>query len=267
MRRFIKYSLILLGTLVVIAAIGSWAIRKGVSPLVNHEQIGHGKVIVVVDSTSPMSVASYLIKLDNGKLALIDAGMDPQASAIRETLKQNGYSESDVLAIFCTHSHDDHTGGASKFLNAIIYLMAPPPDLENTPSLSAWNKAQQAIPIDPSKPRTLDQKRITRIQDGETLEIGGNSIQAFSIPGHTPDSCAYLTFGVLFLGDSAAGQYNGTIGGPPPFVSVDRKLGQGSLKKLALRLEPSSSKIETLAFGHQGPVKGYAPLLSWAKSN
>ena len=60
MKRFLKFVIISLGTLVILVAIGLWAIRKGVSPLVKFEQIGHGKVIVVVDATSPMSVASYL---------------------------------------------------------------------------------------------------------------------------------------------------------------------------------------------------------------
>ena len=266
MKRFIKYFLIFMVFLLILGVLGLWAARKGISPLVNHEVTGNGKVIVIVDTTSPMPVAAYLLRLSSGKFALIDAGMDSQAKSIRETLRENGSSESEVVAIFCTHSHGDHTGGISKFPNATIYIMAVPESLETTPSLSAWNKAQNAVSSSKEKQTHLDPKIIYRLHDGEIIKIGDDNIQAFSIPGHTPDSCAFLAFGVLFLGDAAAGQFNSKIGGPPPFVSVDRKLGQGSLKKIANRLDSSDFKIETLAFGHQGPIKGFAPLLNWAKS-
>jgi len=83
-----------MAAILILAGVGSWLARKGISPLVNHAVIGNGKIIVVVDSTSPMPVAAYLLRLSNGKFVLIDAGMDPQAKSIRETLKENGSSDS-----------------------------------------------------------------------------------------------------------------------------------------------------------------------------
>jgi glyoxylase-like metal-dependent hydrolase (beta-lactamase superfamily II) len=108
---------------------------------------------------------------------------------------------------------------------------------------------------------------IQYLSDGQTLDFNGDKIEAFALPGHTYDSSAYLVFGILFMGDSASGQYNGRIGSAPPFVSVDRNLNQRELKKLAVRLQYRKSDIEYLAFGHQGPIKGLDPLLLWASSH
>jgi glyoxylase-like metal-dependent hydrolase (beta-lactamase superfamily II) len=105
------------------------------------------------------------------------------------------------------------------------------------------------------------------LHDGETVELGGTRVEAFAVPGHTLESSAYLAKRVLFLGDSAAGQYDGTIGSAPPFVSVDRELNQRELKRLAKRLEARAGEIDILAFGHQGPINGVAPLLEWAAAH
>lgn len=267
MKRLVKYSLVFMATLLLLGSVGLWLVRKGMSPLIHQEVIGNGRVVVAVDRTSPMPVASYLLRLRNGKFALVDAGMDSQANAIRETLKQNGASEADVVAVFCTHSHGDHTGGLSNFPGATIYSMGVPEKPGTDSALSPWNQAQKAVSSSPEKPAPLKVHATRRLADGEITALGEDTIQAFSIPGHTPDSGAFLAFGVLFLGDAAAGQFNGTLGGPPPFVSVDRKEGEASLKKLAHRLDSPAFHIETLAFGHQGPIHGFAALSNWAKAH
>jgi glyoxylase-like metal-dependent hydrolase (beta-lactamase superfamily II) len=108
---------------------------------------------------------------------------------------------------------------------------------------------------------------VTYLDDGATLDCAGDKIEAFGVPGHTYDSGAYLAFGVLFLGDSAAGQYNGTLGSAPPFVSVDQEMNRRELKQLAARLQGRKGEIDYLTFGHQGPIAGLEPLLAWAASH
>lgn len=216
LKRFFKYAFALVAVLFILGAAGAWLALKGISPLVDRQVFGNGKVVV---------------------------------------------------AIFCTHSHDDHMGGTASFPNATIYLMEDSQVDENGPSTSNWNKEQRAVTSSKEKPGAASPNRIQGLRDGQTVSFGADRIQAFSVPGHTRDSAAFLAFGVLFLGDAAAGQYNGEIGGPPPFVSVDRAAGQVSLKNLAKRLASAGLTIQTLAFGHQGPVSGFEPLLRWAESN
>jgi glyoxylase-like metal-dependent hydrolase (beta-lactamase superfamily II) len=267
MKRTLIAASIVLSALVVLGLAGLWAVKKGMSPLVDGVQLHDGKVTVVVDRTSPMPVAAYLLRLNDGNLGLVDATMDPEAKAVCAAIHRMGRSESAVKVIFCTHSHDDHTAGCQRFPNATIYAMKPFSQVKSQSNMSNWNRVQKALPgknQDPAPPKNRD---IQYLSDGQTLDFNGDKIEAFAVPGHTYDSCAYLGFGVLFMGDSAAGQYNGQIGSAPPFVSVDRKMNQRELKKLANRLQDRKNEIDCLTFGHQGPIKGLEPLLFWASSH
>jgi len=261
--RILKWVSIVFAILVALGWAGLWAVKRGLSPLVDGAQLQGGKVTVVVDGTSPMPVVAYLLQFKDGSLGLVDAGMDPEGKAVLAALRRMNRGAADVKAILFTHSHEDHTGGWRLFPQAALYAMKPQ-GREGT-SLSTWNRIQRSLPGEQSKGGPL--RTITFLEDGDVLELHGDRIEVFGLPGHTYDSCTYLAFGVLFLGDSAAGQYNGRIGSAPPFVSVDRKMNQLSLKQLAQRLRDRKGDIHFLAFGHQGPVQGLDPLLSWASSH
>lgn len=267
MKRILIAASIVISVLVVLGFVGMWAVKKGLSPFVDGAQLQDGKVTVIVDDTSPMPVAAYLLKFNNGDLGLIDATMDPEAKAVCSVIRRMGRAESDVKVIFCTHTHDDHTAGCQKFPNAKICVMKPSIQGKNLSNMSNWNRLQKTIPgnsQDHARPKSRD---IQYLSDGQVLDFNGDKIEAFALPGHTYDSCVYLAFGILFMGDSAAGQYNGRIGSAPPFVSVDRSMNQRELKKLATRLHDRRNEIDYLAFGHQGPIKGLDPLLLWASSH
>lgn len=267
MKRILIAVALTISVLIVLGFVGMWAVKKGMSPLTDGVQLQGGRVTVVVDNTSPMPVAAYLLKLNNGNLGLIDAGMDPEAKAICSAIHRMGRSEPDVKVIFLTHSHDDHTAGCQKFPDAQIYALKPSIQGNNQSSLSDWNRVQRAILRKNQDSAPPKNKAIQYLSDGQVFDFNGDKIEAFALPGHTYDSSAYLVFGVLFMGDSAAGQYNSRIGSAPPFVSVDRNLNQRELKKLAARLQNRKSEIDYLTFGHQGPIKGLDSLLLWASSH
>lgn len=267
MKRFLLPAAIVLFCWSVLILGGLWAVKRGISPLVAGESLQGGQVTVVVDDTSPMPVAAYLLRFKDNSLGLIDATMDPNAEAIRKAIHGMGASDSDLKFILFTHTHGDHTAGAQAFPQATLYAMRPAPtDPPGSNSTSPSLPRIRRIPREAHQEVGLPHKA-TRLEDGEILEFQDSRIEAFAVPGHTSDSCAYLACGVLFLGDSAAGQYNGRIGSAPPFVSKDRQQNQRELKKLAQRLLSRKHEVALLAFGHQGPLKGLDPLLNWAAAN
>ncbi|BDU73343.1 MBL fold metallo-hydrolase [Mesoterricola silvestris] len=168
-----------------------------------------------------------------------------------------------MKAILFTHSHDDHTGGSRAFPGAALYALNP--HRRDGAGQSAWNRIQGGRAGTESGAGGRRELRL--LEDGEVLDLHGDRIEVFGIPGHTYDSCAYLAFGGLFMGDSAAGTFNGRMGSAPPFVSVDRKMNQAGLKRLAARLGGRGGEVRYLAFGHQGPIPGLGPLLEWSASH
>jgi glyoxylase-like metal-dependent hydrolase (beta-lactamase superfamily II) len=73
-----------------------------------------GKVTLVVDRMGPVRIGAYIVELAEGGFALVDAGMDPEAKAVLAALNKRGAHAGDVRAVFVTHAHDDHFGGAHR---------------------------------------------------------------------------------------------------------------------------------------------------------
>ena len=207
------------------------------------------------DCNWPIRCAAYLFRLRNGGFGLIDTGLDPEAKAIRAALARMGKNDDDIRAILFTHAHGDHAGGVRAFPHAQIYLLER---VNLTPDGAGKHPSAEG-------PETIYGIAVTRrLSDGERLDLNGTTVEVFALPGHTADSAAFLVHGVLFLGDSAAASYAGTIVSAPPIFSVDRERNQQELRALADHLRSRRNEIHHMAFGHQGPLAGIEPLLAWA---
>ena len=88
-------------------------------------------------------------------------------------------------------------------------------------------------------------------------------VTAFAVPGHTPGSAVFFARGVLFFGDSAGASKDGVVMKAVGLFSKNSGQNVASLKALATRLAPRSAEIKMLAFGHTGPLEGFAPLAAF----
>jgi glyoxylase-like metal-dependent hydrolase (beta-lactamase superfamily II) len=232
---------------IVVVAIGAlFAFMKyAVLPLTDGEKLGDGTVTTVItDYFGPVAIGAYLFDLKDGAVGLVDAGSDPDAKAILAALARTGKSAADVRAVFITHQHADHAGGARAFPRAQIYVLE-------------------------SDRTAMEQRgiKITRgLRDAERLDISGTAVEAFGLPSHTPGSAAFLINGVLFLGDSAAAAFDSSFQ-PNTMMGNDPDQTVRSLRALADRLRSRRGEIRHLAFGHQGTLAGLDPMLKWASAS
>lgn len=228
----------------------------GMNPMVDGAKLGGGAATVVLDGY----VAIDILDADDGHVALIDCGNDPAGAAILAALKARGLGPEAVKAIFLTHGHPDHVAGCRLFTGAEIYAFAG-----DVKIASGEERAKGPLPKLFDLPKEKAAKVTKTLTDGETVTVSGLQVKAYALPGHTAGSAAYLSKGVLYLGDSAAGRSGGKGVKPAPWVvSDDCDQNVAELKKLHARLKAENAEVTTLAFSHAGPVEGLDQLLTAA---
>ena len=117
---------------------------------------------------------------DENEVVVIDAAHD--ADAIEQAVAGRR-----VVAVVCTHAHDDHVNQApalSDRLNAPIWL----------------NPAEKVLWEMTWPDRTPDGE----LSDGQKITVGGVELQVIQTPGHSPgSSCLYAPeLGTVFTGDT-----------------------------------------------------------------
>jgi glyoxylase-like metal-dependent hydrolase (beta-lactamase superfamily II) len=236
MKKFLKWAGVALAAIVVVLGALLYAAFGGHRPIVDGRDLAPG-VRTVKDSF----VSAFVLDAGPGKVALVDAGNDKSAKAMLAELQRRGLGAPAVAAIFLTHGHPDHTKGCAAFPSAEVYAMAADAAL-------AGDLCTVTHPL----------------SDGEVVQLGDLRVEAFATPGHTPGSAVYLARGVLFFGDSAMANDDGTFAPGVRLFTKDSAGNVASMKALAARLEPRAAEVKTLAFAHTGALDGFAPLAAFA---
>ncbi|HYQ70018.1 MBL fold metallo-hydrolase [Actinophytocola sp.] len=117
---------------------------------------------------------------DDSQVLVIDAAHDAQAIA-------DAVGEREVLAIACTHAHDDHVNAAPA-LSALVDA----PVLLHPADEVLWRLAH-----DTDRPAGT-------LADGDVLHVGGTQVRVLHTPGHAPGAVCFHVpdLGVVFTGDT-----------------------------------------------------------------
>ncbi len=255
MKRFLLIALGMLGFAVVLVAAAFASAFVGNAPL------QPGLVDGFVHVVSEDYVTADILDIGDGKVALIDAGVDPTGKAILAELAAMKLDAHAVSAIFLTHGHTDHVAGAVVFPDAKVYALQADVALAEG-RVGGHGLITQLMPVKPTG------VHVTRaLTDGEVVQVGNRAVHVLAIPGHTAGSAAYLVDGALFLGDSAGATSDGTLKAAPKVFSDDPTQNRQSLKALAARLGTEHLDVKTLIFAHTGRLAGLAPLTRFAANN
>ncbi|GAB3208896.1 MBL fold metallo-hydrolase [Marinactinospora thermotolerans] len=117
---------------------------------------------------------------DERKAIVIDAAHDHEAIA-------RALGDRELMAILCTHAHNDHVNAAADLAD-----LADAPILLHPDDAPLWRMVHPGR--EPDAP----------LLDGERLQAGGVELQVIATPGHAPGAvCLYAPeLGVLFSGDT-----------------------------------------------------------------
>ncbi len=162
--------------------------------------------------------AAYAVETVDG-LILIDSGLEADAGPLKAELAKLGLDWKRIIAIFLTHAHGDHTGGAQTLRSstgARVYAgQGDAGVLEEGTSQDAFFSTFP-MPNHSPHPTEVD----VHIRGGEQYSFGNTEVTALAYPGHTPGSVCYLVeragMRILFTGDvimqvggpKAAGTYS-----------------------------------------------------------
>lgn len=187
------------------------------------------------------AIASYLIEGPEG-LILIETGPESCRETLIDEIKALGFSPGDVAAVFVTHVHLDHSGGAGWWASQGIPVHVHPKGAKHLIDPSRLEESARMVYGDrfdtlwgalPPAP----EEKVVIVNDGEVASCGGLEIRALDTPGHAFHHHCFAIGDVVFSGDSAGAKlpdfdYISVTSAPPQFhlehtlATIDRLAGE-----------------------------------------
>lgn len=161
--------------------------------------------------------AVYLINGGDHHLALVDAGVGADTQAIVRNIEADGFNPKHIEALYLTHSHTDHIGGAKDWHDwygcKIAISEEEAPFVENADEEILGLRVAKEAGYYPKefvvRPCPVD----LRLKDNQETKIGNLTMRAIIAAGHTRAHVCYLLQGkekrYLFAGDHIT--YGGLI--------------------------------------------------------
>ncbi len=225
-------------------------------PKVKSENVEVVKLNADPVSLNENYIKSYVIIGKEGRV-LVDPGPANAHENIIDSLKAIGLMPKELDAIFLTHIHLDHAGGASKLAeecNCKVYVH--PKGLPHLKDPSKLNEAAKRTlgkeifeiygPMEP-----INENKLVQTEDNNTYTFKDVSVKVVFTPGHAPHHQAILANTVLFPGD-ALGEVTTWQGAYTP--TTPHRVIVPMLIDSAMKL--ASLRVTAAGYTHRGFVVG-----------
>jgi glyoxylase-like metal-dependent hydrolase (beta-lactamase superfamily II) len=189
----------------------------------------------------------YVTRTDSG-VVVIDLGWYGASRALHRELRRMGMEPEAVTDVFLTHSHRDHIAAWKVVRHARFHMAADEVPLfleqrkhRDLPSRVAnfvlGNSAPPPVPV-----------RVSGFARDTAFVFGADTLHAFTVPGHTDGSTAYLFRSVLFTGDATVHVYPFGAGPSMRIFTADVRRSRASLAALRERME--GRRVEWICTAH-----------------
>lgn len=143
------------------------------------------RVIGNIHYVGSEALASYLITTPEGHI-LLDTGINEMHDLIRANIETLGFKVEDIRFMLSSHAHWDHIEGHAAMKRAtgaqVVALGGDAVALES----GRDNSALGAVGWEP-----VEVDRV--VEDGDTLTLGGTTLRALWVPGHTQGATMWMT--------------------------------------------------------------------------
>lgn len=154
---------------------------------------------------------SHIYLVDGGaEIALIDAGCGTANDAVLERIVRTGLSPDRIRALFITHAHADHAGGAAKLRAGLGLALMTSPEVAQI--LRAGDAAAASVDVGKAQGTYepdfgYEAAPVDReLGDGERVRVGDVEVEVITTPGHSSGHLAFLVHdggrADLFTGDT-----------------------------------------------------------------
>jgi glyoxylase-like metal-dependent hydrolase (beta-lactamase superfamily II) len=177
-------------------------------------------------------IASFLAPVDGG-IVLFDPGPASVVDTVERRVGEAGFRLADLRAVFATHVHLDHAGGAGVLAQrtgcTVFCHPLGAPHLEN-PAAKLLPSAERLYGdmMGPLWGATagVPEDQIRIVDDGEVLTIDGLEVTGWHTPGHANHHVAWQIGDAVATGDVAGVRFPGATHVlppmPPPDIEVEK---------------------------------------------
>ncbi len=172
-------------------------------------------------------IASFLAPGDRG-FVLFETGPASSVDALERRVGEAGFELGDLQAVFISHVHLDHAGGAGVLAERTgCKVFAHPSGAEHLvdPGRKLLPSAERIYGdlMEPLWGTTLGvpEEQLEVVGDGDTVEIDGLEVRAWHTPGHAVHHVAWQIAEMVVTGDVAGVRFPGASHVLPPMPPPD----------------------------------------------
>jgi glyoxylase-like metal-dependent hydrolase (beta-lactamase superfamily II) len=200
-------------------------------------------------------IGAFVAATGNGRYALFESGPASTVDAVERCVTKLGFSINGLDAIFATHVHLDHSGGAgvlARRTKCAVYahpegaahLVDPFAKLLPSAERLYGDKLEPLWGLTEAVPAT----QIRVVDHGEVVRVGDLEVTGWHTPGHAIHHVAWQVAGDVVTGDVAGVRFPGAEHVLPPMPPPDIDVATWR-KSLALLKEVAPDRLLLTHFG------------------